>query len=414
MDTSGMNSCVTNINNLGFDSIWSGSAYEAQSQQLTDTMNKLNQCISDLNDFDVILTKRDEYIQICTTLSDLYSQRADCQNRHSEDQDKYGCGNCSSLSTQIGEYETKRKELRKKIIGLLSKFVGIDAEILPPADLSVISDDVRILIDLDALVNVCASGNLRGTSGNYGLFQMYNQTDEFGNIIPNSGEKYVNEQIALIVSQCRNEREIAVNVGLLLTKLAADKGYYLTYENNGAQGGVDGWIEQVPGTNLYTYHPDDDNNFDTSIVYNKDYNNITQMQEGMDCCALVSYLVNVATAADPTVPNPEGYAWQGVGGVGSFGTPIDISQAKPGDVFVNGDDSSGTGHTGMIAAIEEDPNNPGYGKITIVESGGLKSALSVNVYSYYPGEDGKIIMNGKPTTIINYDSVYSGEEISSK
>lgn len=414
MDTSGMNSCVTNINNLGFDSVWSGSAYEAQSQQLTDTMNKLNDCISDLNDFDVILTMRDEYIQICATLSDLYSQRAGCQSGHGEEEEKNGCGNCSYLTGQINTYEKKRQNLRNEIIRLLAQFVGIDAEILPPADLSVISDDVRILIDLDALVDVCASGTLRGTSGNYGLFQMYDQTDEFGNIIPNSGEKYVNEQIALIVSQCRNEREIAVNVGLLLTKLAADKGYYLTYENNGAQGGVDGWIEQVPGTNLYTYHPDDDNNFDTSIVYNKDYNNITQMQEGMDCCALVSYLVNVATAADPTVPNPEGYAWQGVGGVGSFGTPIDISQAKPGDVFVNGDDGAGTGHTGMIVAVEEDPNNPGYGKITIVESGGCKSALSVNVYSYYPGEDGKIIMNGKPTTIINYDSVYSGEEVSSK
>ena len=85
MDTSKMNSCVTNINNLGFDSVWSGSAYEAQSQQLTDTMSKLNQCISDLNDFDIILTKRDTYIEICNTLSRLYSQRASCQGGHGEE-----------------------------------------------------------------------------------------------------------------------------------------------------------------------------------------------------------------------------------------------------------------------------------------------------------------------------------------
>ena len=37
MDTSKMNESVSNINNLGVDSIWSGSAYEAQSEQLTDT-----------------------------------------------------------------------------------------------------------------------------------------------------------------------------------------------------------------------------------------------------------------------------------------------------------------------------------------------------------------------------------------
>ena len=34
MDTAKMSSSVANINNLGFDSVWSGSAYEAQSNNL--------------------------------------------------------------------------------------------------------------------------------------------------------------------------------------------------------------------------------------------------------------------------------------------------------------------------------------------------------------------------------------------
>lgn len=74
---------------------------------------------------------------------------------------------------------------------------------------------------------------------------------------------------------------------MLFAKLAADKGYFLTYENPVAQGGVDGWEVTIPGTSQYTYHTD--GKFDPSIVYDKNYNNVTQMEEGMDCCAWVSY-----------------------------------------------------------------------------------------------------------------------------
>ena len=55
MDTSKLNSGVTNINKLMFSETWSGSAFDAQSATLNDLMTKLNQCIADLSAFDAIL-----------------------------------------------------------------------------------------------------------------------------------------------------------------------------------------------------------------------------------------------------------------------------------------------------------------------------------------------------------------------
>ena len=165
-------------------------------------MSKLNHCISDLNDFDVILIKRDEYIQICATLSDLYSKQVSCQGGHGDEEEKNGCGNCANLTEQINIYEKKRQNLRTEIIGLLAQFVGIDAEILPPMDLSNIDDgNIDYFVDMDKILAIYSKpGGLIPLSGSPSLFDLYNEYDAEGNVIPYSGEKYVNEQIALVVS----------------------------------------------------------------------------------------------------------------------------------------------------------------------------------------------------------------------
>ena len=59
--------------------------------------------------------------------------------------------------------------------------------------------------------------------------------------------------------------------------------------------------------------------YDPNMIYDKNYNNITQVQEGMDCSAWVSYLLNTATAENPTVPNPKGFHWEGVPVLYQFG-----------------------------------------------------------------------------------------------
>jgi hypothetical protein len=145
MDTANMNKSVTNINALGFTNIWSGTAYEAQSVQLSDLMTKLNKCIADISAFDAILLLRDLYIALCAQIKSLYAAKAACASGHGEEEKKFGCGTCSSLASQIAEKERERTELRNKIIGLLGQFSGIDAEVAAPGDLSeeVVPDELE-------------------------------------------------------------------------------------------------------------------------------------------------------------------------------------------------------------------------------------------------------------------------------
>lgn len=136
MDTANMNKSVTNINALGITEVWSGSAYEAQSEQLSELMTKLNKCISDISAFSAILALRDLYIALCEQIKSLYADKAACESGHGEEQQKYGCGTCSAISSEITAKEKERVALRNQIIGLLGQFSGITAEVEAPADLS--------------------------------------------------------------------------------------------------------------------------------------------------------------------------------------------------------------------------------------------------------------------------------------
>lgn len=136
MDTANMNKSVTNINALGFTNIWSGTAYEVQSEQLSGLMTKLNQCIADISSFDAILLLRDLYIALCNQIKSLYAEMAACASGHGEEEEKNGCGTCASLSSQISEKERERINLRNKIIGLLGQFGEITAEVGKPENLS--------------------------------------------------------------------------------------------------------------------------------------------------------------------------------------------------------------------------------------------------------------------------------------
>lgn len=136
MDTANMNKSVTNINALGITEVWSGSAYEAQSEQLSGLMTKLNKCIADISAFSAILALRDLYIALCEQIKSLYADKAACESGHGEEQQKYGCGTCSAISSEITAKEKERLALRNQIIGLLGQFSGITAEVEAPADLS--------------------------------------------------------------------------------------------------------------------------------------------------------------------------------------------------------------------------------------------------------------------------------------
>lgn len=397
MNTDKIRTSTNVIDSLGFGNIWSGAAYDTQRESLNDVMAKLKQVTSDINKFDQALDLKTKYMEICNTLSGLYSARSSCNLETEEGKNSY-----NYYSGQISIYERKRLELRNQIIGLLSSFIGVDVEISKMINLDS-AGSISLLFDINKLVEIYKNYPALSLNST-GLFPLYNQYDIDGNLIK-SGEDYVNEQISLVASQCTSGREAAVNVGLLLLQLAADKGVRLKYENDGANGGLNwGYLNINQETKDYTYT--EGSGYNTTTVYNQGYNNITQMHEGMDCCAWVSYLVNVGASSDPTSNNPQGFHWEGVEGLNNFGTVIPANEAQPGDVFI------WPGHTGMVVSVEENPDNPGTGTIIVTESGGIHSWLSINEYSYVTESNGKIRMgNFSGMVIRDYTDVYNGTQV---
>lgn len=134
MDTSKLNGSVTTINKMGFDKVWNGSYYTAQRDSMNDAMEKLNQCIADINTFNQALIKLEEYIEVCERIKALYDSISACSSSHSKEQNEKGCSHCSSCANEISQKESRRAVLRAEILAILGKFAGIDVEIAEPAD----------------------------------------------------------------------------------------------------------------------------------------------------------------------------------------------------------------------------------------------------------------------------------------
>lgn len=416
MDTTKLNSGVTTINSLGFNNIWSGAAYDVQRKSLNDLMTKLNSTIEDVNKFDKALTLKEEYIKICKKLSSLYSTMRSCDLETEEGKSRY-----NSCSYQASQAEVKRAQLRTEILAILSGFSGIEAELTQMMDLNTDVKDLTFLFDINELVSFYASGAPKHYGG---IFALYDQYED--GVLVVDGAEYVNQQIANIASQCTSRREVAVNVGLLLLQLCADKNVKLDYILTGStddysgkkglgQGSVDyyGGIIQTEWVTdneyRYTYKDNDVNRADPNLVFNSRYNNIYQIERGTDCCSMVSYIVNVATAEDPTVSNPEGFRWNGVAGMRNFGAEVSIENAQPGDVFVYEDNA----HTGMFIEARPSEEDPNTGKIIILESGGKRSDYGLNEYNYTVTEDGRLLIGGSiEIVLLDFDKVYSGEVVS--
>ncbi len=414
MNSSDLKNYKNNINNISLNKVWKGHASAEMNDSFIQLKTTLNKAIEDVDKFDAILTKKEKYENICSELSRLYSAKSACESRHSEEVKIAGCGKCVGYSSDIYKNEYDRRQLREEILADLSVFEGIDVEYAEMMDLS-INSEVRILVDLDALLDMTALGKLAIAPDGYGLYDMYNEYDSEGNVIPGSGEKYVNLKIEEMFNLCDDPRERTVNIGLLLIEMAALKGYRLRYENKGASGDLYwGEINFDRETKNFTYN--ESSGYNTDIVYNQDYNNINQIQDGSDCNAITCFLINTALS-NTYEQNPKNFAWQWVGGLAPYGEVVGPNDVKPGDIFIY----ENSGHTGTVVSLTENPEKPGTGTIVVIESGGIYADgngtawTGVNEYSYYTTKDGvSIVMHNDTTKLYNYDKVYSGEIVSSK
>ena len=331
MDTSKMNTSVTKINNMGFDNHWKGTAYETQSEQLSNTMTDLNKCINDVNDFNIILDKREKYDDICTQITQLYQAIQSCKDDH--DSEDCSCS-CAANAAKIAELEKQRQALRNEIIGLLGKFVGIDPEILPPADLSMAAKGILTFEEQLKLVEQYS----KMPSGNIAK-NLEGKVDENGVLIED-GYAYIQERIDSIKSQYTGtERNYYVAMEVIEISLLA--GVRSPYEHHGTTGDT-----------IYTHNP-------VSTEW---------LSKGIDCNAYVSMVIY----DDESIEK-----WLRVDQYTSAGTRVPTyEEAQPGDIFANG------GHVGIIMA-----NNPETKQLIINHASGKDPDMKYEVVSYQTLKD---------------------------
>lgn len=326
MDTGKMNTSVTKINNMNFDNHWKGTAYETQSEQLTNTMNDLNKCINDVNDFNKILEKRTEYEEVCARIMALYKAIAGCSADH-DDPDSH-C-NCGAYYNEIAALEKKREAIRNEIIGLLGKFAGIDPEILPPADLSKAAQGILTFEEQLELIEQYS----RMPAGNIAK-NLEGKVDENGVLIED-GAAYIQERIDSIKSQYTGtERNYYVAMEVIEISLLA--GVRSPYEHNGTTGDT-----------IYTHNP-------VSTEW---------LSKGIDCNAYVSMVIYDDESTEK---------WLRVEQYKYAGTSVDTyEEAQPGDIFANG------GHVGIIMA-----NDPVSKQLIINHASGQDPDMKYEVISY--------------------------------
>ena len=176
MDTTNLNTNITNINNIRFDETWKGSASENKVSQLNNFMQDFNKCTQDITAFSAILLLREQYIKICDRIKELDNLINSCGEDHSDEDCSCSCG---AYAQEIAKLEQERTALRNKIIGLLGQFSGITPEVGDPVDLTTFDElKPEILEELPTLTPT--------TSGPINEVPLYNQLDytcKFGNVI---------------------------------------------------------------------------------------------------------------------------------------------------------------------------------------------------------------------------------------
>ena len=124
----------TNIKALGFETIWSGAAYDKQKESYEDVITKLDKCIEEIETFDNASVKLEEYKSICERIKTLYGYISSCSSNHTKEQKEQGCSYCGNCSNEISQKEAVRTTLRSEIKELLGKIISIDIELEGPTN----------------------------------------------------------------------------------------------------------------------------------------------------------------------------------------------------------------------------------------------------------------------------------------
>ena len=345
---------VSSVKSISFDSVWSGSAHDSMTTSLTDLISRTEAEISNINTFADALDSLQKYKDNREEINQLKLQYYNMPNT---EENKTARANLSSL---INTLTVSNTQARNTIINTISKFKAVSSEIEVVTYDASVEDYGQFIVDIDSLVAVYANNHndsnpadpltiLNGGS----LYDYYNSYDENGNVIEGSGKAYV-EGIILDIRNKYSGRDAAVNSALAILQLAANKGIKLDYEHKGTAG-------------------------------IRPYVSTSDVASGVDCNPFVSWCVDKGVET--------GFQWRPVGNFQSIGTEIkraDWSTAKPGDLL------SSEGHIIMIV-----DNNPEKESFTIVHASGSNRGILIEEKPYSSCGN---------YSVRDMTAVYSGEE----
>lgn len=333
--TGDIDGSITNIKNVSFEGVWSGSAYDNLSGALESTLTRVEKERTNLDTFSKAMEKLQKYKENKLKIEQLDKEIASI-SVPSDDEEAAAAAQAqiAALQAEKTKLENENKVLRSEIESLLGTITAISSEIEVIAfDLSNYKDYMEYIEDLAELkAKYDTAGYLRMLGQGDSLYNYYNVYDESGKLIM-SGQEYV-EGVILDIQEKYDGREAAVNSAIAMLALAADKGIRINYEH--------------AGTNSNPY-------VKTSAVVS-----------GVDCNPFVSWCLDKGV--------PGGFHWRPVQNFKSIGKGYDYenwSQAKPGDVLCNG------GHVTIIL-----DNDPATGQFLIAEASGQVAGIRTKSVTY--------------------------------
>lgn len=330
-----INSSISDIKNVSFAGVWSGSAYDNLSGALESVLSRMEKEKTNIETFSQAMTKLEKYKENKEKIAKLEEEIASIVI---PTDDEKAAAEASSRKAAL-EREKQglvedNKTLRAEIESLLATITAISPEIRTITfDPNNYKDYMEYIEDLAELKSIYdTAGRLRMLGESDSLYNYYNVYDENGNLVM-SGKDYV-EGVIKDIQEKYSGREAAVNSAIAILSLAADKGIRLNYEHSGTDGDP--------------------------------YVRTSDVATGVDCNPFVSWCLDKGV--------PGGFQWRPVGNFTSIGKGYSYenwSNAKPGDVLCNG------GHVTIIL-----DNDPATGQFLIAEASGQVNGIRTKSVTY--------------------------------
>lgn len=348
------------VKNISFDGIWSGSAYDKLSKDLSSSISKVDTLQADFETFSSAVDKLDTY-KANKEEADRIQTEINGISVPDSNEDPDGAAaaldRISKLEAARDKLLEENKALKAEIEALLNGISTIESELSAVVvNLSDYTNYMDYVFDIDKL-KADYSGYLRMLGVSDSLYNYYNSYNPDGTVIPGSGKKYV-ESVILGIQNKYSGREASVNSALAILKLAADKGVKINYQHAGTMG-------------IEPYVP-------TAAVVS-----------GIDCNPFVSWALDKGT--------PNGFQWRPVTDFVNIGKTVSRNNwgnSLPGDVLANGK------HVSLIVA-----NDPVNHTFTIAQSSGAQLGVNIITVSYqtlmntgYTVRDMTDIYNGSVNT----------------